>query len=83
MAERETKDVKAPPNLAQRTIEEVQAIAHTPKHHKETHGTSDDIDEDTPVQEVKGPGVFHRLKEEVEAIVQAVHPKKKESPSHD
>ncbi|BBG98838.1 hypothetical protein Prudu_008338, partial [Prunus dulcis] len=54
----------------------------SPKHHKETHGTSDDIDETTPVDEVKGPGVFERIKEEVEAIVEAIHPKK-ESSSHD
>ncbi|GJM98975.1 hypothetical protein PR202_ga16029 [Eleusine coracana subsp. coracana] len=45
-------------------------------HTNETHGTSDDIKEDTPVDKVKGPNVFERAKEEVEAIVEAIHPKK-------
>ncbi|KAF7136164.1 hypothetical protein RHSIM_Rhsim08G0235200 [Rhododendron simsii] len=72
------KDVKAP-NLSGRAKEEIEAIAHSeksPQHHKETHGRSDDIDEDTPVDEVKGPNVFERVKEEVEALVQAILPKK-------
>ncbi|WOH10826.1 hypothetical protein DCAR_0730299 [Daucus carota subsp. sativus] len=76
------KDVKAP-NLYERAKEEVEAVAHrdgSPHHHKETHGTSDDIDETTPVEAVKGPGVFQRAKEEIqavaEAIVEIVHPKK-------
>ncbi|KAG0493073.1 hypothetical protein HPP92_006179 [Vanilla planifolia] len=37
------------------------------KHSKETHGTSDDIDENTPIDKVKGPSVFQRAKEEIEA----------------
>ncbi|WOK99860.1 hypothetical protein Cni_G08572 [Canna indica] len=45
-------------------------------HHKETHGTSDDIDANTPVDNVKGPNVFERAKEEIEALVEAIHPKK-------
>ncbi|KAF8047490.1 hypothetical protein N665_3001s0005 [Sinapis alba] len=45
-------------------------------HEKETHGTSDDINEKTRVDDVKGPGVFGRMKEEVEAIVDAVTPSK-------
>ncbi|XP_047308391.1 uncharacterized protein LOC124911904 [Impatiens glandulifera] len=48
-----------------------------PHHHKETHGLSNDIDENTNVDEVKGPNVFERAKEEIEAIVQAIHSKKK------
>ncbi|KAM5579452.1 hypothetical protein ABKV19_009298 [Rosa sericea] len=53
----------------------------SPQHHKETHGTSDDIDENTPIEEVKGPSVFERVKEEVEAVVEAIiH---KDSSSHD
>ncbi|KAK6914739.1 hypothetical protein RJ641_019856 [Dillenia turbinata] len=47
-----------------------------PHHHHETHGRSDDIDKNTPVDEVKGPNVFERMKEEVEAVVGAVLPKK-------
>ncbi|XVE88692.1 hypothetical protein DITRI_Ditri19aG0089400 [Diplodiscus trichospermus] len=72
------KDVKAP-NIIERAKEEVEAIFHTdkkPHHHKETHGRSDDIDEETPIDDVKGPNVFERVKEEVEAIVGAIHPRK-------
>ncbi|EEF41050.1 conserved hypothetical protein [Ricinus communis] len=52
---------------------------HTAHHHKETHGTSDDIDESTPIDEVKGPGVLERVKEEIEALVGAILPKKDEN----
>ncbi|XP_057978487.1 uncharacterized protein LOC131164942 isoform X1 [Malania oleifera] len=72
------KDVKAP-NIIERAKEEIDAMIHSeksPHHHKETHGRSEDIDEDTPVDEVKGPNIFERAKEEIEAIVQAIHPKK-------
>ncbi|KAK2992930.1 hypothetical protein RJ640_008464 [Escallonia rubra] len=72
------KDVKAP-NLTERAKEETEAVIHTqksPHHHKETHGTSDDIDENTPVDVVKGPNFFERVKEEIEAVVEAIHPKK-------
>ncbi|XVF26984.1 hypothetical protein REPUB_Repub14bG0067600 [Reevesia pubescens] len=74
----EDKDLKAP-NIIERAKEEVGAIIHTnkkPHHHKETHGRSDEINEDTLVDDVKGPNVFERVKEEVEAIVGAIHPKK-------
>lgn len=57
--------------------EVVDRQVHKPKaHHKETHGTSNDIDENTPVDEVKAPSVFERAKEEIEAIVEAIHHKK-------
>ncbi|XP_058227251.1 uncharacterized protein LOC131335766 isoform X1 [Rhododendron vialii] len=72
------KDVKAP-NLLEGAKEEIEAVTHSeksPPHHKETHGRSDDIDEDTPVEKVKGPNVFERVKEEVEAVFQAILPKK-------
>ncbi|KAJ4957718.1 hypothetical protein NE237_024829 [Protea cynaroides] len=82
------KNEKAP-NLIERAKERIEAIMHTeksPHHHKETHGTSDDIDENTPISEVKGPNVFERAKEEIEAVVQAIHPKKEsdseKSPHH-
>lgn len=78
------KDVKAP-NIVERAKEEMEAIIHTeksPKHQTETHGRSDDIDENTPIDEVKGPNVFERVKEEMEALVEAIHPKK-ESESHE
>lgn len=44
-------------------------------HHRETHGTSDDIDEDTPVNKVKGPNVFERAKEEIEALLETIQSK--------
>ena len=46
------------------------------KHDEETHGTSDDIDTSTSIEEVKGPGVFQRAKEEVEALVETIRPNK-------
>ena len=74
------KDAKAV-NLFERAKEEIEAVIHRDKsrhhhHHKETHGMSDDIDENTPIDDVKAPNVFERVKEEVEAIFEAVHPKK-------
>ncbi|KAL2899613.1 Cytochrome P450 1A1 [Bienertia sinuspersici] len=48
----------------------------SPRHHKETHGTSDDINDSTPVDEIVGPSVFQRFKEEVEAIVGSLRQKK-------
>ncbi|XP_054784804.1 uncharacterized protein LOC129291467 isoform X2 [Prosopis cineraria] len=77
-------EVKSP-NILERVKEEVEAVFHhdkTPRHDKETHGRSDDIDEKTDVDEVKAPGVFERVKEEIEAVVETIHPKK-ESDSHD
>ncbi|CAN6463084.1 unnamed protein product [Victoria cruziana] len=73
------KDVKAP-NIIERAKEEIQAIIHSSKktHHKETHGTSDDIDENTAVDSVKAPNVFERAKEELEALVEAIHSPKQE-----
>ncbi|KAM6585322.1 hypothetical protein CsatB_012324 [Cannabis sativa] len=72
------ENVKAP-NLLERAKEEIEAVAHaqkSPTHDKETHGTSDDIDENTQIDEVKGPGVFQRIKEEIEALFSAILPKK-------
>ncbi|XP_044381163.1 uncharacterized protein [Triticum aestivum] len=56
--------------------EHSEANMHKKTHENETHGTSNHISEDTPVSKVKGPGVFERAKEEIEAIVEAIHPKK-------
>jgi len=44
-------------------------------HGKETHGTSSDINENTSVDEVKGPNLLERAKEEIEALAGAVHEK--------
>lgn len=48
-------------------------------HQKETHGRRDGIKENTPVDEVKGPSVFERAKEELEAFVETIHHKKESS----
>lgn len=73
------KEAKAPA-LIERAMEEIEALIHHEKspshHHKETHGRSDDINENTPINEVKAPNVFQRAKEEVEALVETIHPKK-------
>lgn len=60
-----------------RAKQEIRAIFHHEKiHDKETHGTSDDIDESTPIDRVKGPGLLERAKEEIEALIETIHPKK-------
>ncbi|GER25176.1 superoxide dismutase [Striga asiatica] len=69
------KNVKAP-NVNVMAEKESELPGHKPHHHRETHGTSDDIDENTPISEVKGPNVFERAKEEIEALIHTIHPKK-------
>ncbi|KAL8208453.1 hypothetical protein R6Q57_007865 [Mikania cordata] len=48
----------------------------SPRHYKETHGRGEEIDTDTPISEFKGPNIFHRAKEEFEAIVDTIHSKR-------
>lgn len=76
------KSVK-PTNLIEKAKEEIQAFIHhenSPRiHHKETHGRRDDIDETTPIDEIKGPSILQRAKEELEALVETIHPKKESS----
>ncbi|XP_030530192.1 uncharacterized protein LOC115740749 isoform X2 [Rhodamnia argentea] len=71
------------PNFIQKAKQEIEGIMHfkkSPRHHgKETHGLNEDIDENTPIDEVKAPNVFERAKEEIDAVVQAIHPKKESS----
>lgn len=43
---------------------------------------SDDIDENTPVSDIRGPNVFERAKEEIEALIETLH-HKKDSPKND
>lgn len=59
-----------------RANEEAKTLNRVQTHDTETHGTSNDIDENTPVDKVKGPSVFERAKEEIEALVETIHPKK-------
>jgi hypothetical protein len=42
-------------------------------HDKETHGRSGDIDENTSPQKIKAPNLIERAKEEVKALVIAIH----------
>nr|XP_043636558.1 uncharacterized protein LOC122607609 [Erigeron canadensis] len=74
------EEVVKAPNVIERGKEEIDAKIHSeksPSHDKETHGTSNDIDEDTPIEKVKGPGILERAKEEAEAVVEAIiHPNK-------
>ncbi|KAK8465999.1 hypothetical protein PHAVU_009G231100 [Phaseolus vulgaris] len=65
-------------NIFVKAKEEIKGMIHHEKskhHHKETHGKNDDISDNTPTSEVKGPNVFERVKEEFEAVFQAMHPK--------
>ncbi|KAM6583468.1 hypothetical protein CsatB_010470 [Cannabis sativa] len=68
------------PNFIEKTKQKIEEIIHHEKsphhHHRETHGTSDDIDENTPIDEVKGPNIFERAKEEIEAVWETILPKK-------
>lgn len=63
-----------------RAKEDIKAIIHHDKsqhhHHHETHGRNDDINENTSANEVKGPNVYERVKEEFEAVIEAIHRKK-------
>lgn len=73
-----TDDGSNEPHTFQRAKEDDKS-AH---HHKETHGMRKDIDENTPLSDVKAPNVFERAKEEIEALVQTIH-LKKESPTRE
>lgn len=70
--------------MIRKAKEEIKSLFHHKEkphrhhyHHKETHGRSEDINENTPVDEVKAPNVFERAKEEIEAVIDTIHPKKK------
>ncbi|KAL3642940.1 hypothetical protein CASFOL_013755 [Castilleja foliolosa] len=72
----EKNNVKAP-TIGGMSKEKSKSVGHKPhRHHKETHGTSYDFDENTPISEFKGPNVFERAKEEIEALVHTIHHKK-------
>ncbi|KAL6534988.1 hypothetical protein OROHE_013042 [Orobanche hederae] len=79
------KDAKAP-NVFERVKEEFEAVLlHNNKkqghhchhhHHKETHGWRDDMDVNKSMSDVKAPNLIERAKEEIEAIVGAIHCRK-------
>lgn len=71
------KKVEAP-NLHDKSKEETEVDIHIVKekvHKRETHGQSNDVDENTPLNKIKGPNIFQRAKEEIEAIAGTIHPR--------
>ncbi|CAH8338086.1 unnamed protein product [Eruca vesicaria subsp. sativa] len=75
------EDANKKQNMIRKAKEEIKSLFHSkekPHHHKETHARNDDIDENTHVDEVKAPNVFERAKEEIEAVIDTIHPKKNE-----
>ncbi|OAO90491.1 hypothetical protein AXX17_AT5G56210 [Arabidopsis thaliana] len=81
----EKPDGKKKPSMMKKAREDLKSLflkekspRHLHHHHKETHGRSDDISENTPVDEVKAPNVLERAKEEIEAVIDTIHSKKKE-----
>ncbi|XP_049399045.1 uncharacterized protein LOC125862959 [Solanum stenotomum] len=67
---------KVPTNQNEKVEESTGTQKSPHRHHKETHGRSDDIDDKTPLSDVKGPNIFERAKEEIEALFHSIHPKK-------
>ncbi|GKE25323.1 hypothetical protein Tco_1436835 [Tanacetum coccineum] len=49
---------------------------HSPRYRKETHGRGDDIDVNTPISEFRGASIFDRAKDELDALIDTIHPKK-------
>ncbi|KAH0896559.1 hypothetical protein HID58_046127 [Brassica napus] len=80
------KDAKKKRNMIRNAKEEIKSLFHSKEkphrhhhHRKDSHGSSDDIDENTHVDEVKAPNVFDRSEEEIEAVViDTIHPEKNE-----
>ncbi|KAJ4907771.1 hypothetical protein Rs2_11429 [Raphanus sativus] len=84
------EDETKKPNMMRKAKEEIKSLFHSKEkphphhhHHKETHGRSDDIDENTHVDEVRAPNVFERAKEEIEAVINTIHTKKNETDGSD
>lgn len=51
---------------------------HSSHHHnRESHGLNSDIDENTSVDDVRAPNVFERAKEELQALAEVFHHKKR------
>ncbi|XP_062091059.1 uncharacterized protein LOC133797235 [Humulus lupulus] len=69
------------PTFIEKAKQKIEQFIHPEKsphhhHHREIHGLSDDIDENTPIDMVKGPNVFERAKEEIEAVLETIIHKK-------
>lgn len=73
--------------MAERAKEEFEGLLHSQKspchHNKETHGLHNyDINDNTPLDDVKAPNVLERAKEEFQALAHVFH-HKKEAPTYD
>ncbi|KMZ73105.1 hypothetical protein ZOSMA_154G00490 [Zostera marina] len=55
-------------------------LFHHHRHGGETHGHREDVNESTSISDIKGPNVFQRAKEEVEAVVESIRHKKDRPP---
>ncbi|XP_024964247.1 uncharacterized protein LOC112504526 isoform X2 [Cynara cardunculus var. scolymus] len=80
-SDQDTRSPKKEGGLSKTKQDNIEVKEETPKkklfiHHKETHGKGEDIDVDTPISEFRGPSIFHRAKEEFEAIVDTIQSKK-------
>ncbi|XP_010443360.1 PREDICTED: uncharacterized protein LOC104726245 isoform X2 [Camelina sativa] len=77
----EKPDGKKKTNMMRKAKDELKSLFQKEKphhhHHKETHGRRDDINENTPVDEVKAPNVIERAKEEIQAVIDSIQPKMK------
>ncbi|CAA7062462.1 unnamed protein product [Microthlaspi erraticum] len=76
---------KKKPTMMKKAKEEIRSLFHLKEKphrphylHSDSHGRSDSIDANTPVNAVKAPSVFGRAKEEIEAVIDSIHPKNKE-----
>lgn len=57
-------------------IKEMMHFTWSPlRHHRESHGMNDEIDINTPLSEVKAPNMFERVKEEIDAVLEAISQK--------
>ncbi|KAJ4911192.1 hypothetical protein Rs2_05813 [Raphanus sativus] len=88
-----TEDTKKKRDVIRKAKEEIKSLFHSKEKphghhhhdHKETRTRSDDIDENTHVDEVKAPNVSERVEEEMEAVVviDTIHPKNNETDGSD
>lgn len=53
-------EISEPSNASGRSDKEI--------HNRESHGADDGINENTPLEDVKGPSIFQRIKEELQAL---------------
>ncbi|GLJ32093.1 hypothetical protein SUGI_0646300 [Cryptomeria japonica] len=62
------------------TLNASKEIQEREIHDHESHGLDATIDENTAPEDVKGPSILQRIKEEIQALLQTVFSKKKSNP---